>query len=78
MSIYHLKDLFCGQKKKLYSKTIQVIAMPHYDGINIKKMVEWAHEVDNGKILNYLPMTEKEILKLPRAYTGNVIYTVLG
>ena len=78
MSIYHLKDLFCGSKKKLQSKAIQVIAMPHYENITITKIVNWAQEIEEGKVLDYLPITEKEILKLPRAYTGNVIYTVLG
>jgi len=52
--------------------------MPHYENITITKIVNWAQEIEEGKVLDYLPITEKEILKLPRAYTGNVIYTVLG
>ena len=52
--------------------------MPYYDDLTIKDIVNWAQEIDGGKILEYLPVTEKEILKMPRAYIGNILYTVLG
>ena len=52
--------------------------MPFYDGLSIGEMLGWAREVDNAKVLDYLPATPKEVLKLPRAYLCNVIYTVLG
>ena len=52
--------------------------MPFYDGLSIGEMLGWAREVDNAKVLDYLPATPKEVLKLPRPYLCNVIYTVLG
>ena len=52
--------------------------MPYYEGLTIKDIVNWAQEIDERKVLDYLPMTSKEILKMPRAYIGNILYTVLG
>ena len=52
--------------------------MPYYDGLTIKEIVNWSQEIEDGKVLDYLPITSKEILKMPRAYIGNVIYSVLG
>ena len=52
--------------------------MPYYDGLTIKDIVSWAQEIDEGKVLEYLPTTSKEILKMPRSYIGNIVFTVLG
>ena len=60
------------------AKTVNVIQIPHYEGLWIKDMINWGQGLENGKVLDYLPVTEKEILKMPRAYIGNIIYTVLG
>ena len=52
--------------------------MPYYDGLTIKDIVSWAQDIDEGKVLEYLPTTSKEILKMPRSYIGNIVFTVLG
>ena len=77
-SIFHLRDLCCGNKKIIKSKDAKVISVPFYEGLSIGEMLGYAREIDNGKVLQYLPATPKEVLKLPRAYLCNVIYTVLG
>jgi hypothetical protein len=41
-------------------------------------MINWSQTIDDGKVLDYLSLTEKELLKMPRSYIGNVVYTVLG
>ena len=41
-------------------------------------MLAYARNMNNGKVLHYLPDDEKEIHKPPRSYIGNVIYTIMG
>ena len=41
-------------------------------------MLDWAKDYDNGSAMVALPITEKETLKLPREYIGNVLYTLIG
>jgi len=46
--------------------------------LSIEDLLEWAQGHRNGIALNALPLTRNEIVKLPREYIGNVIYTVTG
>ena len=41
-------------------------------------MLEWARGIDEGRVMDYLPDVPKEVLKLPRAYLANVLFTVVG
>ena len=41
-------------------------------------MLEYAENNQNRIALTALPEPKKEILKLPRAYLCNVLYTMLG
>ena len=41
VSIYHMRDLCCGNKKMLKNKEIKVISIPYYDGLTIKEMINW-------------------------------------
>ena len=40
--------------------------------------MDFAAGYDNGSALIALPEPEKEILKLPRSYICNVLYTMIG
>ena len=52
--------------------------MPHYDGLSIKKMMEFAGECKEGAALKYLPKDQLDVDRLPRQYVINVLYTVCG
>jgi len=41
-------------------------------------MVEFAEDYRGGVAMTALPAVKKEVLKLPRAYIANVIYTMVG
>ena len=57
---------------------VKVIQLPYYDGLCIEDILKFAKEAKNGQSLLALPEVEKEVLKLPRAYIANVIYTIVG
>ena len=73
-----MRDLCCGKKKMLKNKVVKVISIPYYDGLSIKDMINWTQDQEGGKILDYVPSFPKELLKMPRAYIGNILNTVLG
>ena len=55
---------------------VQNINIPYYKGLSIEEILEWAAGYNEGEAMEGLPITEKERLKLPREYIGNVIYTI--
>jgi len=57
---------------------VKYINVPFFEGLSIEEMLDFAKGHDNGKALLALPLTEKETLKLPREYIGNIIYTING
>ena len=73
-----MRDLCCGNKKIIKAIDVKVIQVPFYDGLSIGEMLQWAREMDEGRVMDYLPDVPKEVLKLPRAYLANVLFTVLG
>jgi len=72
----HLRDIAIGAKSRIASKDVQVILVPYYDGLSIEKMLEFAKGID--AVMKALPDLEREILRLPREYIANVIYTLVG
>ena len=78
VTIYHLKDLVGNNRRIIKCADVKYIAMPYFEGLSVEEILEWARNHDNGASLVALPITEKEILKLPREYIGNVIYTISG
>lgn len=44
----------------------------------IDDILAYASGYENGKAMKALPIVEKEILKLPRAYIANVCHTIIG
>ena len=78
MTIYHCRDIVSNKKILIKCDDVKYISIPYFDGLNIENMLEWARQFNNGSALEALPATENEILKLPREYLGNVIYTMCG
>ena len=76
MTIWHLKDLASGARKRIKASSIRHINVPQFEGLNIEKMQEYARMYPEVK--ERLPVEEKEWHTLPRQYLANLIYTVVG
>ena len=57
---------------------VRVIALPFYEGISIEEILEFGSSHGNGEAMLALPSVRKEILRLPRAFIGNVMFTIIG
>ena len=76
MTIWHLKELASGARKRIKASAIKHINVPQFEGLNIETMTEYARMYP--EVVKCLPLEEKEWEKLPRQYLANVIYTVVG
>jgi len=55
---------------------VKVLPVPQFEGLTINDMLDYARQ--DSKVMECLPAAEGEILKLPRQYIANLIYTVVG
>ena len=62
MTVWHLRDLASGQRKIIKCKDISHIEIPHFEGLAIEQILEFAKFWRQGGILLYLPKVEHEIL----------------
>ena len=76
VTTWHLRDLANGARKKILSKDIQHVAIPHFEGLGIREMIEYANLYP--EVMKALPVGHKEIEKLPRQYLANIIHTLVG
>ena len=74
VTIYFLKDLVRGTKRKIYCKDVRHIAIPQYENLTISKIADFVSPYHI--IHEYLP-DEKEIPKVPKQWLANVCHTVL-
>ena len=75
MTIWHLRDLASGTKLYIKADHVKHIAIPQYEGLTINDMMEYVTQ--KPVVERYLPVA-KEVVKLPRQYLANIIYTVKG
>ena len=59
----------------IHNDDVKYISVPFYEGLTVKEMYDWAY--NKPAVLNCLPC-EKELMKMPREYIANVIYTKVG
>ena len=78
VNIWHLKDLCSNKRRLIKCNEVRVIALPFYEGISIEEILEFGSSHGNGEAMLALPSVRKEILRLPRAFIGNVMYTIIG
>ena len=64
-----------GKKLIIKSDKVKVLAIPHYEGLRLEDLLEFA--MKHSRVMQALPI-EKEIKKLSRSYVANVIYTIIG
>ena len=78
VTVWHLRDLCSFRRKIIKCDDVKVIQLPHYEGLSIEEILGFANEHDHGLAMKAFPEGMKEILKLPRAYICNCIYTLVG
>ena len=78
VNIWHLRDLCANKRRLIKNNDVRVIALPFYDGISIEEILEFGSAHNHGEAMLALPSVRKEILRLPRAFIGNVMYTIIG
>ena len=76
VTIWHLRDMASGKRSHIKSVDVKFIEIPHYEGLTIEEMLEKAEAIPD--VMKVLPIIQKEREKLPRAYIGNVMYTIVG
>jgi len=64
-----------GTRKYLKSASIRHIQIPQYETLTLKEMLGFLQQ--HRQVLQYLPIA-KEVVKLPKQFVANVIYTVVG
>ena len=42
MTIFHLRDLMAGKRKRIKAVDVKVIQVPHFKGLKIDAMYDWA------------------------------------
>jgi len=42
VTIFHLRDLAAGKRLKIKCDDVKVLTVPHYEGLSIAKMLEFA------------------------------------
>ena len=76
MTIYHMADLAAGKRRRIKQADVKVITVPHFEGLTIESLLGYA--AVHPEVMQSLPIILREREKLPRAYVGNLIYTLIG
>ena len=74
MTIYHLKELMAGSRTRIKAKLVKHITVPHFDGLKVEAMFDWAAR--HPDVMRAFPITLREREDLPRTYVANVIHTL--
>ena len=74
MTIYNLKELMAGTRKRIHADAVKHITVPHFEGLKVEAMLEWAAQYP--EVMKYFPVTLREREDLPRPYVANVINTI--
>jgi len=74
MTIFHLRDLMAGKRKRLKAVDVKVIQVPHFKGLKVESMYEFAAQYP--EVMECFPTVQRERDDLPRSYIANVINTV--
>ena len=76
MTVWHMRDLVGNKRTRIKCKDVKTIQIPQFEGLTIDDLLAFGEQYP--EVMRALPSEKKEVLKLPRAYIANVIYTVVG
>ena len=68
VSIYHLKDLAAGTKRRLSNEGLRNINVPYFDKLTLETMLDYAEK--NEEVMAYLPAVKRERTRLSIEYVG--------
>jgi hypothetical protein len=74
MTIFHLRDLISGKRKRIKAADVKVITVPHFKGLKVEAMFNWA--TNHEEVMKAFPSVHREREDLPRPYVANVINTI--
>ena len=63
-----------GVRKRIKAVDVKVIQVPHFKGLKVSEMFDWAAE--RPEVMIAFPETLREREDLPRGYVANVINTI--
>ena len=76
LTVWHLRDLAASRRTIIKDSAVKFFAIPQFEGLAVDDLLNYARA--HPTVLRALPIEEKEVLKMPRYYIGNVIYTLVG
>ena len=62
MTIWHLKDMASNKRRRIKCTQVQIIDIPHFEGLEVGKLLMFAEAFNNGEVMEYLPSVKNEIL----------------
>ena len=74
MTIFHLRDLISLKRKRIKAVDVKVITVPHFKGLKVEAMFEWAYQ--HAEVMRCFPSVQRERDDLPRPYVANIINTM--
>jgi len=64
ITIWHLRDLAGGVRRRVLAKDVKHIAVPQFEGLGIREMLDYAEMFP--QVMKALPLRRQETEKLPR------------
>ena len=74
MTIFHMRNLMAGTRKRIKAVDVKHITVPHFKGLKLEAMLDWAAQYP--EVMKAFPITLREREDLPRPYVANVINTL--
>ena len=75
VTLYYLRDLMSGAKKRIKNKAVHHISLPAYEGLGINDVCNFLQ--NHQHVARYLPDIS-EIRRLPKEFLANVSFTAIG
>ena len=75
VTVFHLRDLASGKRKRISCDHVRVYQVPHYEGLDTEKILAFASNY--AEVAEALPLLEREINKLPRDYICNLVHSIV-
>ena len=72
-----MRDICAGRRRMIKQASVRIISVPFFEGLSIENQLDWAKSRAENP-MEALPLINREVMKLPRAYIANVIYTIVG
>ena len=62
MTIWHMRDLISGKRKRVKEADVKTLTVPHFEGLTIESFLEYAK--NKPQVMLALPALERERLAL--------------